>query len=71
MKFESKFTRHVLSKLVEKSIEKHVGEPVGVWIEAADFANDEETGEAKLHLDITLGAKTSELYSVLRKFGFA
>lgn len=65
MKFESKFAKHLISKLVSRSIKKHLETDVGVWIEKMDFTSNETENKAQLHLDITLEAKPSELYSLI------
>lgn len=65
MKFESKFAKHLISKLVSKSIKKHLETDVGVWIDQMEFTSNEGENRARLHLDITLEAKPSELYSLI------
>lgn len=65
MKFESKFAKHLISKLVSKSIKKHLETDVGVWIDRMEFTSNEGENRARLRLDITLEAKPSELYSLI------
>ena len=65
MKFESKFAKHLISKLVSRSIKKHLETDVGVWIDQMEFTSNEGENQARLHLDITLETKPSELYSLI------
>ena len=68
MKIESKFTRGVLSKLIEKVVRDKLGYDVDVQLNGLRMTILED--KTQVHLDVDLGASKEEVSKLVKSIGF-
>lgn len=67
MKIESKFSRGVLSKLIEKLVRNKLGYDVDVQLNGLRMTILED--KAQVHLDVDLGASKEEVSKLVKSIG--
>ena len=67
MKLVTKFTRGIVSKIIERAIRKNTGCETSIQLNSASISNNED--RAHIHLDVDAFMPRAELLKILKNVG--